>query len=78
MLSNRAGKSAPDGRLDVDRLLEGDSIERGGIKPTFSEVFAEWTPGPPPTRETVAEKEEPRPPPESESHTDYWIREPGC
>ena len=48
MVSNRTGTPAPDVRLDVDRLLEDDSIECGDAKPNFNAVFSEWTPEPVP------------------------------
>ena len=71
MLANRTGTPAPDARLDVDRILADDSIECGDVKPTFSAVFAEWTPPEPAQTETKTETEQ-------DSFTDYWTREPGC
>ena len=76
MLSNRTGTPAPDVRLDVDRLLEDDSIECGDIRPNFNAVFSERTPVPIP--ELIRSDEGTDKTPEQESHTDYWTREPGC
>ena len=78
LLSCRSGPPAPDERLDVDKILEDSSIERGDIKPSFSAVFAEWTPERLPGDKTDAQEETTKPTPEGESHTDYWVQEPGC